>query len=160
MAFKVEVKGRRRPRVCVSMDGLDPEYFTNQESKDSCDLNRMVDRALRTGQPPDRYRGTLTYGDFSSMPSLAEALEIVSKAEESFMTYPAAARAELDNDFTRVQDAPREFFERYGLLKKDPDVSQSETPDLGGAGVKSPRSASKKPVKAPEEPLADQDDQE
>lgn len=119
---------------------------TRQEFAKECDINLIVRAAQRGVSPAFVNRATPRYGDFSDVPSLAEAFELVANAEEAFMTLPALARLELDNDFTRLQDAPYEFFERHGLLKEKETSTDVPSPGVSEGVVDPPQKASKKPV--------------
>lgn len=92
--------------ISVGMDCSAPDPVTGeipvchvkQSDKDSCDINLIMKRYEATGQLPDLIARDARYGDFSSVPSYQEALEIVSKAEEQFGLLPAVVRDRFANN--------------------------------------------------------------
>lgn len=91
--------------------------ITIQEPKAEADINNIVKRALR-GQPITWLNEAAPrYGDFTETPGLMEMYDKVLKAHEAFDALPAAARRELGNDPRELFRAPKEFFERHGLMK-------------------------------------------
>lgn len=123
------------------------DLLTIQEPAEEMDINLIIKRSIERGvQPQWLNSATPRYGDFSEVPSLAEAKELIIRAEESFMQLPANARLELGNDFTRLQGAPREFFERHGLVepKVELDSPTGESATGGAGGDKPPRKTLKK----------------
>lgn len=96
-----------------------------QEFKKEVNINEIVGRMKRGIQPPPWMTSkTPRYGDFSSMPaSFSEAFEIVAAAQDAFESLPVEFRREIDHDPRNLDRAPRELFERFGLLKA-PEVSE------------------------------------
>ena len=129
----------------VHVDGDIPdECKTLQDAPDHTDLNLIMARAMRGQMPAWSNPMTPQYGDFSDVPSLAEAYEIIRQAEESFMTLPASARAELGNDFRNLQSADRSFFQRHGLVRpNEPDALAPATGSEGGTPSKPLKKAAK-----------------
>lgn len=82
-----------------SKDGL-----TRQEFRDECDINILMARYENTGVISHVARGEPAYFDCSEVPDLQQALAIVAHATDAFMTLPAKARAEFDNDPVRFHD--------------------------------------------------------
>lgn len=125
LAHMVEVEGMYR----VGRGGLfaidvGGKSRTKQEFIDDCDVNRIIDRFHKTGQLPAP-RGTPSYMDVSAVPTLQEALQVMSDAEAAFARLPAKVRAEFQNDpmeFVKFasdkenEDRMREF----GLLEPLP----------------------------------------
>lgn len=70
--------------------------LTVQSSKDECDINNIVNKLLRSGEPLPELRGV--YADLSGMPDLQSALDQVVAADEAFMALPARVRTFFDND--------------------------------------------------------------
>lgn len=103
-----------------------------QEFKKEVNINEIVARMRRgISPPPWMTSSTPRYGDFSNMPaSFQEAFAIVEKGREAFMGLPLDMRRELDHDPRNLDTAPRELFERYGLVKKSADA-ESPTGDSG-----------------------------
>ena len=100
-----------------------------QEFKKEVNINTIVERMRRGIQPPPwMTSATPRYGDFSNMPTnFMDAFAMVERAEEAFMSLPLEFRRELDHDPRNLDKAPRELYERYGLLKaKDADPAGPE----------------------------------
>lgn len=74
-----------------------------QSERDECDINTIVERFGLTGQMPTNLR-VPTYGDFTAVADMREALEAVHYANEAFMQLPAAARARFGNDAASFVD--------------------------------------------------------
>lgn len=115
--------------------------IVQQQFKDECDMNRIVRNAQRGIMPRHRSQGTPQYGDFTSVPDLTEAYNIISRAEEAFMSLPAALRAELGNDPTRIPELTHDQISRYKLGKGSPASLDGN----GGVNPSSSSSASSSP---------------
>lgn len=70
--------------------------LAQQQFKDECDINNIVDKFLKTGE----IQAPLSpkYGDFTGISDYKTALDRVIAAEEEFMNLPAAIRARFNND--------------------------------------------------------------
>lgn len=78
--------------------------FTQQSAKDECDINLIVERAKR-GADLTHVRNTAPmYGDFTNLPSYKDALLMVNKAREMFMSLDAVVRERFANDPGRLLD--------------------------------------------------------
>lgn len=71
---------------------------TRQEFKDECDVNLIMARFQKTGQWPPRDAAAPVYLDVSGAPDLMTALQVMSDADQAFMSLPARVRAEFEND--------------------------------------------------------------
>lgn len=96
--------------------------LTQQSAKDECDINIIVERAKRGADLSQLSRGPGFYGDFTGLPSYRDALIMVNKANEAFMTLDAQVRKRFDNDPAKLldflaDDANREEAQKLGLLK-------------------------------------------
>lgn len=95
-----------RKRVALDFRVADPksgEFVvrpgrTVQAEKDSCDINKILERYTRTGQLPDMIRREPRYGDFSEVPTFQEALEVVQRAETQFAGLSARVRERFHNE--------------------------------------------------------------
>lgn len=77
---------------CVAEEGV-----THQEFKDECDINRIMAKALSTGQfPPNISVGR--YGDFSDTDDFQAAQELLKRAEGQFSALPSKVRERFKND--------------------------------------------------------------
>ena len=118
------------------------ETAVKQEFEGECDINEIVARAKRGIAPAWLAKGAPRYGDFSSVPTLAEAFEKVSLAREAFMTLPSQLRWELGNDPRRIDELTAEQCVRFKLVKQpaEPAVTGSEggTPSRASDGQDDP----------------------
>lgn len=124
MKHKDWIPGELRPRPVV--DCSRDKVITKQEFKDRVNINTIMDKA-RKGQQIDpaqlSFGRVPQYGDFSEVPDIATAHEIVKKAESDFYKIPAKVRERFGNDPVRLvawlQDPDnRDMAVKYGLLKK------------------------------------------
>lgn len=126
---------------------VEPEEIavhTKQEFLKDCDINEIMRRAKQGVTPTWLTSATPYYGDFSDLPqSLTEANAIITRAQESFLSLPLEMRRELDHDFRNLDSAPREIFERYGLLERKEDAEEL-APSTDRAAESTRGSASRK----------------
>lgn len=94
---------------------------TQQQFKDECDMNRIVKNAMRGVAPAWLNSAQPQYGDFSEVPNIGDAYDLVGKAEAAFMNLPAQLRLELGNDPRNLNTLTRDQATRHGLLKKAPE---------------------------------------
>jgi len=95
---------------------------TKQEYKNSCDINLIMARALKTGIAPQAVRQGY-YADVSDVPDLATAYEMVNRASEAFYALPADVRRLIDNDPSKLGNFisnpdNMELCVKHGLLTK------------------------------------------
>lgn len=97
--------------------------MTQQQFKDEADINRLVDRFLRTGEVPP-VDGRAMYGDFIDVPDgYQAALNAVIEAQAGFDALPSKTRQRFNNDpaelLSFLQD-PKNLDEavELGLLEK------------------------------------------
>lgn len=141
--FKVRNRFDRMRRT-VQLAVPPEKSLTQQQFKDECDMNRIVKNAMKGIAPRYLARGVPQYGDFSEVPDLREAYEVIEKAEEAFFALPAELRRELGNDPREIQNLTADQVARYKLGKEQPTTGGSEAEP-------SPSPASSAP-KAPSEP--------
>lgn len=72
--------------------------LTKQSDAIDADINSLFARFERTGQLPNMIVKEASYGDFSSVPSYQEAVEIVRHADEQFINLDVSIRNRFDND--------------------------------------------------------------
>lgn len=70
---------------------------TDQQFKEDCDVNTIMDRFLKTGQVSHLAKNQGLYADVSSAPDFQEAMEITSKANQAFEALPARVRERFGN---------------------------------------------------------------
>jgi len=77
--------------------------MTRQSEKDSCDVNKIVERFKRTGiLPPVARQGF--YADVAELGGYREVLERVNEARGYFAQLPAQVRADFENDPAQFLD--------------------------------------------------------
>ncbi|AZL82877.1 internal scaffolding protein [Apis mellifera associated microvirus 32] len=94
-----------------------------QEFKKEVNINTIINR-MKNGISPPAWMTSRTprYGDFTGMPvNFQDAFAVVEKARQAFEALPLEFRRALDHDPRNLDQAPRELFERFGLLKSPPD---------------------------------------
>jgi phage internal scaffolding protein len=152
------------PGLDCSLDEDAPEGLTDQSQADDCDVNRIVDRFMKTGVLPgvDVER---VYGDFSSPTDFHEAMNVVARGMEQFESLDAKIRKRFNNDpgkFLEFVHDPDNLDEmvRLGLASKPvEEAPKGDTPKGGpkmqGKGNSGPaKGKGKAPdsVLPPEEP--------
>lgn len=106
------------------------DSLTQQHFKDECDVNKIVDRYVKTGILEHQSVIEPHYGDVSDLPTdLMAAYDAVGRAEAAFADLPSDVRKALDNDPARLQEwlvnpENRADAEKYGLI-----MSKSQTFD-------------------------------
>lgn len=94
-------------KVGVSFSGVGR---TKQAMKDSCDINLIMGRYLRSGNVDHLARHEPSYG-FASPQTFHESMNVVRKAEEMFLDLPSELRKRFGNDpgafleFVQARDA-------------------------------------------------------
>jgi len=138
-------------RVICNARSVNPKLKTRQEFQKECDVNEIVRKAQGAVAP--QYIGDRPpeFRDNSDVPTLAQAHEQVRAAREMFDRLPARMRRELGNNPGELESAPREMFERYGLLKPKPPTKA----DLDGVEGGTPSPEPKAKGKAPKAPKVD-----
>lgn len=106
----------------------DKEGMTQQQFKDECDINVIVERFGLTGQLPENPRIAQS-GDFTGVFDFQTAMNQVRAAEEAFMEFPASIRYEFNNDPQRMidflkDDKNREKATEMGLVVKPPEKTR------------------------------------
>lgn len=107
---------------------------TVQSDRDASDVNLTIKKYNL--QPDDFSRlqegwsGRILrpFGDMTQIPTFGEMHEVLERARESFMQFPAEVRAYFGNDPARMLDAwnqghDADVFEELGLLVRAPDVA-------------------------------------
>jgi phage internal scaffolding protein len=74
------------------------QILVEQQHKEDCDLNVIVERYVRDGTLPDNHKRTVPYyGDFTKPMDYLTAKEQLKRAEEAFMALGAEVRKRFDN---------------------------------------------------------------
>ena len=108
--------------------------MTQAQFQDECDINRIMDRYMRTGclSDPMQQRKPGTYGDFSQLGDYMENMNKVVEAREMFESLPSRIRERFGNnpgamiDFVMNPDNQKEAIE-LGLLEITSEGVNSET---------------------------------
>ena len=106
--------------------GVFEPTLAQQQFKDECDINNILERFGVTGELPTNTR-LPQYGDFSGITDYQSALNAVMEAQEAFMALPAAVRARFANDPAAFVDfcsdeSNRDEAIALGLVALDPTV--------------------------------------
>jgi len=105
---------------------------TQQQFKEECDVNNILRNYVDTGvlthvsdTPPE-------FGDFSSVPAdYGEALALIQRSEEEFMTLPSEVRERFDNRPANLikflqDENNRDEAVKLGLVNKPVEADQKE----------------------------------
>lgn len=144
-------KEERRSDVLYFED----KSLTQQHAKDECDINLIVENAKRGADISSKINpNTPRYGDFTGLPTYKDALNMVVKANEMFMSLDAFVRERFDNDPGKLLaflDNPDNRAEgvKLGLINQPPPVAP--TPPVN----EKPLTAES--AKKPKAPRADED---
>jgi phage internal scaffolding protein len=100
------------------------EGLTQQEFKDECDINVIMDKYKTTGALPNMIASDPQYGDFSDPMDYQAAMNVVAVANEQFANLEAHIRARFDNDPQKFLDFATnhenaEEMAKMGLMKKE-----------------------------------------
>lgn len=74
--------------------------MTHAEFQDECDINRIMDRYLRTGvlSDPLSLQRPMQYGDFTALGDYQQNMQKVVEAREMFERLPSAVRERFGNN--------------------------------------------------------------
>lgn len=102
------------------------ETMTQQQYKDDCDVNLIMERFMKTGEITHLAKQELIEGDFSSLPSYREALDTVNRARDMFGELPAKVRLQFENDPQKLLEFMKDdnnYDEalKLGLIQKKPE---------------------------------------
>lgn len=138
MTVKKRLKNGNYARRVYHREPLDlpDNLLTQQQFKDECDVNRIVANAERGVPPRFQNRGAPQYGDFSDVPDLTQAHNIIREAREAFLNLPSQLRLELENNPANINRLTKDQIERYGLARGNPPSQQ--LPDTAGQAEPDP----------------------
>lgn len=98
---------------------------TKQSFKDSCDVNKILDKFAKTGSISHLEKHGSTYADFSEMPTdLLEARELIERGKNVFMELPAQVRSEFANDPIRFFDFVNDPANKDKLEELLPEIAK------------------------------------
>ena len=106
----------------------DEECPVQQQFKEECDINTIIERFGLAGTVPENFRMPLS-GDFTGISDFHEAVNLVKAAEAGFMQLPANLRKEFGHDPARLMaflddDKNRPKAEELGLVNKPPEKTR------------------------------------
>jgi phage internal scaffolding protein len=113
--------------------------LAQQQFKDECDINTILERFNVTGQLPVSPLEP-QFGDFSGIKDYQSALNAVLEAEESFAALPARVRERFANDPAAFVDfcldaANRDEMKALGLIEGAPEGVEKLPTEAGQAEV-------------------------
>lgn len=120
------VYNQRPGRVLVEF--TEPS-LTQQQFKDECDINHIMQRYRDTGflvDPLQKVTAKPQFGDFSTVADFMEAQNVIVRARENFEALPSQVRKEFGNDPARMlafleQESNYARAVELGLVEKRPD---------------------------------------
>lgn len=130
--YDVDEATRASALVCCSPSRA------QQQFRDECDINRILERFNVTGQLPVSSVQP-SYGDFSGVFDYQSAANAVIAANQSFAALPSKLRNRFNNDPAAFlafveDDANVEECYQLGILKRpEPRVESPTEPDQGEA---------------------------
>lgn len=97
--------------------------LTQQQFLEESDINNIIARYRDTNMVYSSAREPM-YGDFTNLPSYQEALDIVNRGADIFMSLPSKVRGEFDNDPSKFLEyandpAHKEDLVKWGLVPRD-----------------------------------------
>lgn len=146
--------GQKRDATTINPSFLEKEAKVQTEFQKEVNINEIMKRAKR-GQFPPSWMTSKTpyYGDFTQVPkNYQEAFDVVLRAKESFEGLPLEFRKEIGNDPRNLATAPKELWEKYGLLKRPKEgeaPTKPETPPPARPPVDRPAPTAPGAKKAP-----------
>lgn len=110
------------------------ETRTQQQFKDECDINKIMERFGVTGELPQNVRPVMP-DEYDEVFDFQSAMNVIRRAEEAFMLMPSGVRARFQNNpqvFTEFFSDPenRQEAEKMGLLlpPKPPEPAPDPAP--------------------------------
>ncbi len=112
----------------TSMDGQ--ETRTHQSGKDECDINKIMDKYVKTGTLDHQKEHGENYG-FATSIDLHQALSTIELANSMFNDLPSSIRTKFENDPGKFLDFVQDPSNKTELIKmglsNDVEETGSET---------------------------------
>ncbi len=109
--------------------------MTQQALANESDINKIMAKAIRTGQPPPSvHERQAQFGDFTQITSFHQAQTALVHAQNEFNTLPAKIRSYFDNDpekLIKFLDDPDNLEEAVQMGLVQPPPSEEEEPPPG-----------------------------
>lgn len=117
----MKITNHHELRQRTSLDVSSP-LLTEQEHKNSCDINHIVAQFQKTGVMPPNTK-IPQYLDSTNIPSLEDAFRTVSEARTAFLDLPANIRRLMDNDPSQMEqflsnNENAEILLKYGVIQE------------------------------------------
>ena len=111
----------------------EPETRTQQQFKDECDINVLMERFGVTGTIPQKIRPPMQE-EYEGVFDFQTAMNVVREAREAFMQMPSGVRARFQNNpgiFTEYFQDPenRQEAEKLGLVIPRPVKETEKAPE-------------------------------
>lgn len=157
----VRVPGNKK-RVEVRADGTKRVYTqsslasrTQQQHKDSCDINRILSKYKLTGSLTHLNRQSGVYADLTSLTDYQNSIDSVMKANNAFAALPAAIRDRFQNDPSQLlsfMEDPKNYDEgvKLGLYEQGlkPSEQKAKNDESNDESAKKAPKAKTKPVES------------
>lgn len=119
----------RREAIRRQSFSSDLPSLTQQQFVEESDINHIIARYRVSGFVPSNGRQPM-YDDFSNLPSYQEALDIVNRGADAFMSLSSDVRAQFENDPSKFldfagKDENRDQLVKWGVVAPEPIVSKS-----------------------------------
>lgn len=116
---KFEIRSAYSSREPVNNPLSGAPTRTKQEFVKEVNINEIMARMRKGIQPPPwMTSATPRYGDFTNLPvSFQEAHAIMEAGEAAFHSLPLEIRRHIDHDPRKLDQIPKELYEKYKLLK-------------------------------------------
>ncbi len=124
---------------------------TKQAMQDECNINKIMEKFVRTGAVEHSNRHAGSYG-FATSESFHDSMNIVAKGESMFNELPAAIRSRFNNDvglFLDFVQSPDNIGEMVDLGLSPPEADLA---DSSASSAPEPPAGDLPPVAASDEP--------
>lgn len=128
METKQKIRQKPNQKITVRKDGTidigtvnDEPSLTQQQFKESCDINNIMKTYSQTGELPLSQK-VGQFMDVSNVVDYQEALETVFQAQKAFDNLPSAVRSKFENDPQQLiafleDDKNYEEAQKLGLIQ-------------------------------------------
>lgn len=119
---------------CTAAEGK-----TQQDFKEECDINFIVERYSNTGLWSATLRPPVSkpmFGDFTSVPDFQGAMNVIAQAKEQFESLPASVRKRFNNDPMAMLEfvSDKNNYDeavKLGIANPRPETTPAATPPAG-----------------------------
>lgn len=130
--MKIVKTKRSNGSIRVSYDYSDEKTCTQQQFKDQCDLNSVLENYRKTGTPLPKLTVNDDIADFSKIGDFQDSMNIVRESIELFEALPAVLRKKMGNDPSNLNDYLLNNADeaiKFGLMTKKEVASQTPIND-------------------------------